>query len=106
MTGQMTLWDYLPEKSLEDIPEEEAVRQIGDAIGVRFLPGKFGGYSAKVGKYTLSCEYDRYFTDVDDKIGTGDLFIGVDIMDKKGCGASAPVGSIQKAIDWFRAYKK
>lgn len=106
MTGQMTLWDYLPQKSLEEIPEEEAVRQIGDAIGVIFRPDRFGGYSAKVGKYTLSCEYDRYCTDEDDDDGHGDLFIGVDFLDRKGCGASAPTDSIQEAIDWFLNHKK
>jgi len=101
--NQMTIWDYLPETPLEDIPEEDAVKQIGDAIGVNFQPDKYGGYVAKSGKYILRCQYDRYCVDVDDEIGTGDLFIGVDFEVKnKVWGASAPRDSIQKAIAWFR----
>lgn len=103
---QMTIYDYLPaEKSLEDILEADAVKRIGDAIGVNFLPDNvLGGYRAKYGKYILMCEYDRYCVDVDDETGKGDLFIGVEINVKgeRGYGAGAPTDSIQGAINWFR----
>lgn len=110
MTGQMTIWDLLPEESLENIPEEEAVRRIGDAIGVSFdYNNFFGDYRVKVGKYTLMIEYARYFTDMDDmnnEEGKGELFIGVGYEDNKHCGASAPVDSIKEAIEWFEKWRE
>jgi hypothetical protein len=103
----MTIWDYLPAESLETIPEEDAVRQIGDAIGVDFQPDAIlGGYRAKVGKCILTCEYDRYSTSCYSDELDGDLFIstGFDGKDQYGrmFGAAAPRDSIQEAIDWFR----
>lgn len=55
MTGQMTIWDYMHEESLEDIPEDVMARRIGDAIGVMFTwDDFFEEYRAKVGKWILS----------------------------------------------------
>ena len=107
MTGQMTIWDFLPStESLESIPEADMVKRIGDAIGVSFQPDRLGGYAAKIGKNILYCEYDRYSINDDDENGTGDLFIGVEFngRDKYGrkFGAAAPRDSIQEAIEWFR----
>jgi len=109
--GQMTIFDFLPDPSgsLEDIPEEEMVRRVGEAIGVSFKPHELGGYRAKVGKYTLEVEYDRYFADLDDMdddIGQGARFIGVGFFDKSGCGASAPTDSIKEAIEWFERHRR
>ena len=135
MTGQMTIWDFLPKKetlpcdtckydevgccaydtrddwcelgnkwepkSLEDIPEEEMVQRIGNAIGVNFVWNDYyKEYQAKLKGYTLSVEYDRYCIDLDEDIGTGHRFVGVGFM-KKGCGAAGPCDSIDEAIEWF-----
>ena len=101
MTGQMTIWDFLPSESLEDIPEEEMVQRIGNAIGVAFTWNDFfKEYRTKVGKWTLSVEYSRYFVDDEDNEGRGARFIGCDYQTNH-CGKSAPCDSIEEAITWF-----
>ena len=101
MTGQMTIWDFLPSESLEDIPEEEMVQRIGNAIGVNFVWNDYyKEYQAKLKGYTLSVEYDRYCIDLDEDIGAGHRFVGVGFM-KKGEGCAGPCDSIDEAIEWF-----
>ena len=73
---QMTIWDYMHEESLEDIPEDVMAKRIGDAIGVVFTwDNFFEDYRAKVGKWILSVNYSRYFANVDDNEGRGARFI-------------------------------
>lgn len=101
MTGQMTIWDFLhPSETLEDIPEEEMVRRVGDAIGVRFAYNDFfGDYRVKVGKWTLSIEYSHY------SFGDGALFIGTSIDSTTG-GCSSPRDSIDEAVEFFLRNKE
>ena len=96
--GQLSLFDLLPEESLDDIPEEEMAKRIGDAIGVKFIYDSFfNDYRAKVGHSILMVEYSNYIGCYNDA-----RFIGCGIDDKKNhCGASAPIDSIAEAIQWF-----
>ena len=107
ITGQMTIWDFLKEDSLEALPEEDMARQVGAALGVVFKKDPFfGDYRAKVGKAILCVEYSRFSVDgceLDFK--EGDRFIGCDI--KFGTsGAGSPCLSVQEAIEWFEHYRR
>lgn len=105
MDGQMTIWDFMQEESLESLPEEEMVKQIGAAIGVKFVRNDFfGDWRANVGQSVLMLEYQRYDTLDEDN---GKRFIGCGIDDKKNhCSAGAPKDSIKEAIEWFRKRKR
>lgn len=100
---QMTVWDLLPPERLEDIPEPDMVKRIGNAIGVTFRRNAFMEYEAKIRKLILTVEYDRYFASCESDEATGDLFVGVGIEDKRNHrGMGAPCDSINEAIEWFR----
>ena len=101
--GQMSLFDLVPQESLETIPEEVMVERIGAAIGVKFIKDKFfGDYRAKVGQSILSLEYDRF-----NGCFNNEKFIGCGIDDKKNhCGAGAPISSIPEAVEWFMKRKR
>ena len=103
---QMTIWDYMNQESLEDIPEDVMARRIGDAIGVTFTwDDFFEDYRAKVGKWILSVNYSRYFANVDDNEGRGARFISCDYQSNRS-GKSAPLDSIKEAIEWFLRNKE
>ena len=104
---QMTIWDFLKEDSLETLPEEDMVRQVGAALGVVFKKDQFfGDYRAKVGKAILCVEYSRFSADgVESEFKKGDRFIGCDIMHGTS-GASAPCLSVKEAIEWFELYRR
>lgn len=105
MIGQMTIWDLMPQESLENIPENEMAERIGNAIGVKFVKNDFyGDYRCKVGKFTLSVEYERYFPEYGSE-EPGALFIGCDFMSKTG-GSSSPKDSIEEAIIFFKRHKE
>lgn len=97
----MTIWDFLhPSETLEDIPEDEMVRRVGDAIGVKFTYSDFfDDYRVKVGKWTLSIEYSHY------SFGDEALFIGVGIDSSKG-GCGCPSDSIDEAVQFFLQKKE
>lgn len=100
----MTIWDYMHEESLEDIPEDVMARRIGDAIGVMFTwDDFFEEYRAKVGKWILSVNYSRYY--VDDNEGRGARFISCDYQSNHS-GKAAPCDSVEEAIGWFLKNKE
>lgn len=101
---QMTIWDLLPSEKLDNIPESDMVKRIGEAIGVKFQRDDFlGGYKAKTGRLILTAEYDRYFVSSESDEATGDLFISVGIEDKRNrSGMAAPCDTTNEAIEWFR----
>ena len=101
--GQMSLFDLMPQESLETIPEEVMVERIGAAIGVKFTKDKFfDDYRAKVGRSVLSVEYQRYNT-LDER--NGQRFIGCEVQERN-CGAGSPCDSIQESINWFMERKR
>lgn len=101
--GQMSIFDLLPAESLENIPEEEMVRQIGNALGVNFVKDQIlGDYRAKIGQSVLSLHYSYYRGCFNDA-----KFISCGVDDKKNnCGSCAPRDSIQEAIEWFERRRR
>ena len=99
---QMTLWALFPPNPLDDIPEAEMVKRVGDAIGVVFTLSRFGDYRAKVGKSILDIQYQKYNTFDENN---GKRFIGCGFTSGNS-GASAPVDSIEDAIEWFEHYRR
>lgn len=101
--GQMSIFDLIPAESLEKIPEEEMVRQIGNALGVRFVKDNYlGDYRAKIGQSVLSLHYSYYHGCFNNA-----KFISCGIDDKKNhCGSGAPRDSIQEAIEWFERRRR
>lgn len=95
MYEQMSIFDFLPSSypDINTIPEAEAVRIIGEAIGVRFAPGKFGDWRGKSGRMTLSAKYRHY-------IDNNRLFVGLGWC-LGTSGGGAPCDSIKDAIKWF-----
>ena len=107
IAGQMTIWDFLKEDSLETLSEEDMARQVGAALGVVFKKDPFfGDYRAKVGKAILCVEYSRFSVDgVESEFKKGDRFIGCDIKNGTS-GAGAPCLSVQEAVEWFENYRR
>lgn len=93
----MTIYDFLKPTypSINEITEEEAVRHIGNALGIDFKYNEFMyRWEAKENKVTLGARYGYY-------LDGGRRFIGVDVENKQA-GGCAPVDSIEDAIAWFR----
>ena len=100
---QMTIFDYLSE--LDSIPEEEMVRQVGEAVGMVFKRVQADWFEESVGggwyearkskheKYELN--YDTYLD------GTNRRFIGAG-WQYKTSGGGAPCDTIQEAIDYIK----
>ena len=99
--GQMTIYDFLVADAdypnINDIEEAEAVRIVGDAIGVCFKYNDyFGEWQAKINKSTtLGIHYSNYVLD-DNK----DRFLACGFSYKQG-GAGAPCDDIRSAVEWF-----
>ena len=76
MNYQMSIFDLLEEETpnIIDITEAEAVRIVGERLGVQFKYSPFfGEWQAQVGKMELSCEYAHFSKG----INGGRLFLGV-----------------------------
>lgn len=99
--GQMSLFDLLPtaDPDINTIPEEEAVRLVGDALGLVFkYNDRFELWEAKKGKLKMTLEYDNYcveYLNYARFLGAGYSF-GTD-------GGGAPLGGISQAVNYFRA---
>lgn len=112
--GQLSIFDWMedfdPAKeatpaagypALDDIPEEKAIKIIGDRIGVNFTWNSFfERYEAKVGKITLDAGYDHYSPGIND----GRLMLSIG-YNGKNFGGGKPSDSIEEAIDYFEKYK-
>lgn len=94
---QLSIFD-----SLEMIPEEEMVRQIGEALGIKFTYREdWKEWQYKIKKVTLSVHYGRYMChDL-----YGERFIGVSTSHSLG-GSSGPMDSIEEAVNFARAGMK
>ena len=101
-TGQMTIFDYFSE--LDSIPEEEMVRQVGEAVGMVFKRVKAdwfehsenrGWYEAMKNKHE---KYELYYSTYFD---TNKRFIGADWQYKTSSGGG-PCDTIQEAIDYIK----
>ncbi len=102
LTGQMTIFDFLPVPTdLDMIPEEEMVRIIEERTRLTFkYNDKFEGlecYETKLGKGVLSIRYENYF----ESVNNGARFIGVDWM-THGEGSCGPRDSIDEAVGFIK----
>ena len=81
-----------------DIPEEEAVRIVGENLGVTFTyDKKFDEWQWRKGKLRLSMGYSHF--DLDDN---HDLFLGT--MYSYGTeGGASPCSGIEETINWFKS---
>ena len=101
--AQMTIWDYLD--SLDNLPEDEMARQVGEGAGLDFKPvemitkwSSLRFYQAKDKGAVYEIHYSAY-------MGTAIRFIAVDWGYKKG-GGGAPCDSVEEAIKYLKRYKE
>ena len=89
---QMTLFNCL-----ETIPEEDMVKQIGNALGIKFEKrDDLWGWVYKVKKITCSIHYSRY------NFEPYERFISTSISGPTG-GSSGPMDTIEEAISFMRS---
>lgn len=103
---QLSVFDFLPVPSdLDELPEADMVKMIGDALGVEFAYDSFyEEYAAALPKkLRLTLEYGNYFVDEWDEDGNGARFIGCGYECKSDhSGGGAPKDSVGDAIEWFK----
>ena len=101
MNEQLNLFWLIESPDINDIPEEQAVRIVGDRLGIRFKYNTFfERYEAKKGKMTMALSYGRFFPEVFD----GRLFLGADyqITNSGGfTGGSSPCDGIDEATRYL-----
>ena len=103
MQTQMTIFDLLRQKDLDEMPEEDMVREVSSRIGIVFQwvaypPSKYnegrGEWVAKYKGLRLTVGFD---TNVD-----GEKYIGTGYdYPKEKSGGGAPCEDIDEAVDWF-----
>lgn len=88
---QMTLFECL-----ETLPEPDMVKQIGDALGIKFeYRDNLWGWVYKVKKVTCSVHYSRY------NFEPYERFIATSVDGPTG-GSSGPMDSLEDAIRFMR----
>lgn len=102
MIGQMSIFDWMSSlravPDINDITEAEAVRIVGDEIGVTFTYNTFFEcWMGRIGKMKLSLEYDHFRLD-----DNHDLFLGTGYQYGTS-GGGAPCSGITEAVNWFNA---
>ena len=97
---QLTIFDWLPEQIYPDInetKEEDAVRMVGDALGVVFRYDYFQErWRAKKGRFRMGLEYDHFNLEHDKS-----LFLGAD-WELGTSGGGSPCRGIGHAIEYLR----
>ena len=97
---QLTIFDWMPEEppDINDIPEAEAVRMVGDRLGLKFeYDSFFKDYRAKIGKIVLRLSYGHFFPE----INNGALYLGADY--KYGTsGGGSPCHGINDAVNYLK----
>lgn len=102
MDGQMSLFDFLKEDSLEDLEESEMIRRLSEATGLKFIKKEMGKwadecytYEAKRGKGIFTANYSRYSIDNHERF----ISIGCDVGTS---GSGSPCDSLDEAIKCLR----
>ena len=98
MYQQMTIFDFLGPAypDIKTITEAEAVRIVGDALGVRFVWSEFfQTWQAVKRKVELTLNYAHY-----DLIDNHDLFLSAGYAYRTG-GGGRPCDSIKEAIAYL-----
>ena len=99
MYEQMTIFDLL-KPSLDDLPEEDMVRQVSSATGLDFKwRDDFWKWECKVKDVRFSVHYSNY------SFGNHERFISCG-YDRKTEGSSGPMDSLDEAIEFFKKGKE
>lgn len=110
MYEQLSIFDWMPTlrpgfPDINDIPEEEAVRIVGENLGIVFTHDKkFRDWRWKRGRLRLSMEYGHFTLD-----DNHDLFLGTGYeyrgSEEEGgyCGGASPCSGIEETINWFKS---
>ena len=104
MNGQISIFDWMPpeQPSFDDVQEPEAVRLIGDALGLTFRYDKrFQEWAAKAGKLKMHIDGFSHY----DGVRENRRFLGVG-WERGTSGGGCPCESIQEAISYFRKVKQ
>lgn len=106
MTGQMTIFDFLPPDypDINEVDEQEAARIVGEHLGITFTYNKmFEQWEYRRGRIRLSLEYDHF--DLDDN---HDLFFGAGYAISGGTheGGGSPCSSIESVVEYLKAALK
>ena len=97
--GQMTIFDFLKENTLDSFTGKEIIAKVAAAVGIDFQYSKlFNDYRAKIKGVTYSLEVSNYSYGEHKRC----ILIGAD-MPKRGCGR--PCDSIEEAIAGIEHYK-
>lgn len=98
---QLSLFDLMQEiPDIKDIPEEEAVRIVGERIGAKFeYNPDFEEWQARISDLKMGMRYEHYFPEVQD----GKLFLEVSFEFKNHVnGGGSPCDGIDEAVEFFK----
>lgn len=98
---QMSIFDFLPSSTpdINDITEAEAVKLVGEQLGVKFIYNAFfEQWEAKKGRAKMGLTYDHF-----NGVHNNALFLGTHI-DIGTAGAGAPCSGIDDAVKWFKTH--
>jgi hypothetical protein len=96
MERQITIADYLGEKELSAMSEEEMVNEVGERLGLSFQPHELGDYRAKYKGLVLTLELNTYY-------GSDQVIILYGFDNKKNkSGGGGPAESIDEAVERLR----
>ena len=106
---QMTIFDFMPVSSLDDLPEAEMVEEVGRRIGKRFEMVELPGYRKKIRQYKLKQKnieltldgYSTYDTG-DERDGKRMILVGWGNK-KENSGGGAPCDDIEEAVRYFES---
>lgn len=101
---QLSIFDWMPEETpdINDISEAEAVRIVGERLGVDFVKNWFGYYEAKKGKLKIELQYSHFVPGVNN----GRLFLDASFSYGSGCGGGSPCDGIEDAIKYLTGKMK
>lgn len=98
MDNQLTIFDYINQKQINDTPLSLIAEIIGNKIGVKLTYDNYlEEYSGIVNKTKIYVEKSEYKE-------SGLKFIGCGWQNSK-CGAGKPCDSIEESIQWFLTAK-
>lgn len=101
--GQMSIFDFIQqeERSLEEIPIEEAVKILERDTGIKFVWNSFyGQHIGRLGGQKIYVRYGRFAPGVFNQ----EKFIGIDIENDSHCGAGSPCTSIEEAVSFIEKH--
>lgn len=108
MNGQMTIFDFLKPTYPDDLntlPEEEMVRIVGEALGIKFnYDDFFESYKYKKGIVTLTIGYSNYSLPDNTARFIGCGYDWALANDRQGGGR--PCDSIEEAVNYLQRHRR